>query len=108
MNAAKQKISVTIAGHEFSLISSEPESHVHRAAGLVDDEIRAVREMSPMLSVQTSSVLAAANLADRLIHAEETVESLRKQIRDYIEEVTRTKNDLADTRRELNKLKKEK
>jgi cell division protein ZapA len=105
---AKQKIPVTIAGHEFLLVSSEPEAHVRRVAALVDDEISSIRENAPELSAQTTLILTATNLADRLINAEDTAESLRQQMKDYIEEVARTKNDLADTRRELNRLKKEK
>jgi len=108
VNGVKQKITVNIAGHDFSLISGEPEAHVQRVANLVDGEIRSIHEASPALSSQASMILAATNIADRLIRAEETAESLRKQLKDYIEEVARTKNELADTRRELNKLKKEK
>ncbi|MCL1819802.1 MAG: cell division protein ZapA [Oscillospiraceae bacterium] len=108
MTAVKQKIPVIIAGQDFSLISTETEAHINRTATLVDDEIRSVQESSPALSKQAASILAAVNLADRVIRAEETAESLRKQLKDYIEEVAKAKNDLADTRRELNKLKKEK
>ena len=104
----KQKTVVTIAGQEFSLVSEEPEMHVHRTAGLVDAEMLAVRELSPSLSAASAAILAATNLADRLIRAQETSESLRAQLKDYLEEVARAKNELAETRRELNRLKKDK
>lgn len=104
----KRKISVTIAEQEFLLISDEPETHVHKTAGLVDDEISAVRGALPALSAASAATLAAVNLADRCIRAQETADSLRAQLKDYLEEVARAKNDLAETRRELNRLKKEK
>jgi len=107
VNGVKQKISVTIAGHDLLLVSNEPEVHVQRVATLVDNELLSIRETSPELSFQKALILASTNLADRLIHAEETAESLRKQLKDYIEEVARSKNELADTRRELNRLKKD-
>jgi cell division protein ZapA (FtsZ GTPase activity inhibitor) len=108
VNGPKQKITVTIAGQDLLLVSNEPEEHVHRVAALVDDEINSIRESAPELSVQKTLILTSTNLADRVIHAEETAESLRKQLKDYIEEVARTKNELADTRRELNRLKRDK
>lgn len=104
----KQKITVIIAGQEFSLVSDEPETHVHRVAGIVDAEVRAIRDSVPSVSAVSASLLAATNLADRLIRAQETAESLRAQLKDYLEEVARAKNELAETRRELNRLKKEK
>jgi cell division protein ZapA len=104
----KQKIIVTIAEQEFSLVSDEPEEHVHKTAGLVDEEINAVRTAVPSLSATSAATLSAVNLADRFIRAQETADSLRAQLKDYLEEVARAKNDLAETRRELNRLKKEK
>lgn len=108
MDNTKQKVVVTILGQEYSLISSEPESYVHRCASLVDAEVRAMREANPSMSAVSAAMLAATNLADRLIGAQEAAENMRTQLKDYLEEVTRTKNELAETRRELNKLKKDK
>ena len=107
MENAKQKVTVSIVGQEFTLISSDPESYVQRVAGLVDAEVLEVRNSGQGLSSVASALLAAVNIADRMIRAQEDAENMRTQLKDYLEEVTRVKSELADTRRELNKLKKE-
>ena len=107
MENAKQKVTVSIVDQEFSLISSDPEPYVRRVAELVDAEVRAVRDAGQGLSSVASALLASVNIADRMIRAQEDAENMRTQLKDYLEEVTRVKSELADTRRELNKLKKE-
>ncbi|MCL2084363.1 MAG: cell division protein ZapA, partial [Oscillospiraceae bacterium] len=62
----KQKVTVTIVGQEFSLISSESEAYVRKVADVVDAEVRAVRESGPSLSAVSSALLAATNIADRM------------------------------------------
>jgi cell division protein ZapA (FtsZ GTPase activity inhibitor) len=108
MEGAKQKVNVSIIDQEFSLISSEPESYVHQVAGIVDAEVRAVKSANPGLSAVAAALLAATNLTDRLLRSQENAENMRTQLKDYLEEVTRAKYELAETRRELNKLRKEK
>ena len=49
----------------------------------------------------TAAVLAAVNLADQLTKAQEGAENLRRQLKTYLDEASRAKNEAAELRRKL-------
>ena len=48
-----------------------------------------------------AAVLAAVNLADQLTKAQEGAENLRRQVKTYLDEASRAKNEAAELRRKL-------
>ena len=46
-------------------------------------------------------MLAAVNLADQLTKAQEGAENLRRQLKTYLDEASRAKNEAAELRRKL-------
>ena len=46
-------------------------------------------------------MLAAVNLADQLTKAQEGAENLRRQVKTYLDEASRAKNEAAELRRKL-------
>ena len=100
----KQKVMVTIAGLEYTLISTDTEEQVRRVAGLVDSKINENLSVGN-LSQLHATVLAAVNIADEYYKMFDTAENLRRQIKDYIEDASRQKAELMDARREISKLK---
>jgi len=67
------QVKVTIGGKEFSL-RGDDEQKLVRAAKEVDDQIRALQSGMMDQSTQMQAIVAALNLAEQKISAEETLE----------------------------------
>ena len=72
----KNKITVAIAGQEYTMVAEEDENYVHRCATLVDSQVR----------------------------EQEASENLRRQIKDGLDENARLKMELSEAKREIFKL----
>ena len=95
----KNRVKVQIAGEEFTIVAAEPEDYIRRVAALVDAKVSAVLESS-RVPLNDATILAACNLADEQIKAQETAENLRAQIKAYSDEISRLRADLSEARRE--------
>lgn len=68
------QVKVTIGGKEFTL-RGDDEQKLIRAAKEVDDQIRALQSGMMDQSTQMQAIVAALNLAEQKISAEETLEN---------------------------------
>ena len=75
----KQKITVTVAGRSYTLVSSDPPEYVKRVADYVDRKMRETMAVTNLPSVQ-AAVLACFNMAEELIKAQDENRVLRRQI----------------------------
>ena len=103
----KNKVTVTIAGQDYTMVATEDESYVRRVAAHVDAQIREVMSQG-RLSQADGAVLAAMNIADGYFREQEAAENLRRQIKDELEESARIKMELSEARREIFKLQNQK
>lgn len=103
----RNRITVTIAGQEYTLVAMEDESYVRKVAEHVDRKVREVRE-GEKFSLINSAMLAALNIADEYYKEQETSENLRRQLKEYLEEATRLKMELSEAKREIFKLQNKK
>lgn len=102
----KNRLSVTVAGHEFTIVSEETEAYVFGVAAEVDKEIQNVMSEAH-LSLSDAAVLSALNSADRARKALDSADHLRLQVKTYLDETQKLKAELAETRRELSRVKKQ-
>ncbi len=102
----KNRVIVTIAGQEFTLVAEESAEYMDTVAARVDKEINQVAE-SFRGSSANIAILACLNLADALIKAQETSEGLRSQLKDYLEESARMKAEVAEMRREMGRIRRQ-
>ena len=72
-------------------------------ADLVDAEISQARKIPGTSSLQ-SAVLAGCNLADRYLKAVEAADNLRGQMKNYLEEASQLRRELADAQKLLDEL----
>ena len=100
--APKNRVKVTIAGEEYTIVAAESEDYIRRVAALVDNKISGILAAGRM-PLNDATVLAACNLADEQIRASETAENLRAQIKAYSDEISRLRAELSETRREYRK-----
>ena len=95
----KNKVVVTIAGQEYTMVAVEDEGYVRRCAAHVDEQLRPL--LAGRLSQADGAVLAAMNIADQYFKEQQAAEALRRQIKDSLDEVAKLKDELSAVKREL-------
>lgn len=94
------RVTMTICGTEYILVAEEDAAYMEKIGGMVDAEMQAPMD-SAHISRDAAAVLAAVNLADQLTKAQENAENLRRQVKTYLDEAGRAKNEAAELRRKL-------
>ena len=75
----KQKITVTVAGKNYTLVSNDPPAYVKRVAAFVDRKLSETEAVTNLPSGQ-AAVLTCFNLAEDLLKAQDENTMLRKQM----------------------------
>ena len=99
----KNKVTVSIAGQEYTMVAVEDEAYVRKVAAHVDGQVREVLEQG-RLSIADGAVLAAMNIADQYFREVTASENLRRQIKEGLEESAKLKTELSECKREIFKL----
>lgn len=103
----KNKVSVVIAGQEYTMVAAEDEAYVRKCAGHVDSQVRDVIQGSHLAQAD-AAVLAAMNIADQYFKEQQAGENLRRQLKEGLEEAARLKLELSEAKREIFKLQNHK
>ena len=85
-------------------MSAENEEYTRKVASTVDAKISEILQLGN-ISIVDAAVLASINLADDYYKVLDTADNLRAQLKDYLEESGRMKIEIADLRRENERLK---
>ena len=75
----KQKITVSVAGKNYTLISNDPPEFVRRVAAFVDRKLSETAAVTNLPSGQ-AAVLTCFNLAEDLLKAQDENAMLRRQV----------------------------
>ena len=102
----KNKVVVTIADRDYTMVAVEDENYVRKCAAHVDQQLREIA--NSRISQADADVLAAMNIADQYFREQDAAENLRRQIKDNLEEVSRLKMELSEAKREIFKLQNRK
>ena len=99
------RVTVTISGTEYTLVSEESPSYMQKVAALVDGKMTDIMA-GGRVSRMDAAVLAATNLADELVKQQAAAENLRRQLKGYLDEAGQAKAELNECKRQLAKLQK--
>lgn len=99
----ENRITVNIAGTDYTLMAEESPSYMQKVAAYVSEKMGVIME-SGKISRMDAAVLAAANIADELYKEQSISENLRNQLKDYLDEANKAKSEASECRRELFKL----
>ena len=102
----KNKVVVTIANRDYTMVAVEDENYVRKCAAHVDQQLREIA--NSRISQADAAVLAAMNIADQYFREQDAAENLRRQIKDNLEEVNQLKMELSEAKREIFKLQNRK
>ena len=75
----KQKITVSVAGRNYTLVSSDSPEFVRRVAAFVDRKLNETAAITNLTSGQ-AAVLTCFNLAEELLKAQDENTVLRRQM----------------------------
>ena len=103
----KNKVTVSIAGQEYTMVAVEDEAYVRKVAAHVDGQVREVLEQG-RLSIADGAVLAAMNIADQYYREMASTENLRRQVKEVLEESAKLKMEVSECKREIFKLQNKK
>ena len=97
------RVTVTICGNEYTFLAEEDSAYVEKVAAYVDQRMTDILE-STKAGRTDAAVLTAAIIADELFKAQEIAENLRSQLKEYLDEASKSKNEISELKREIFKL----
>ena len=102
----ENKITVNICVTDYTLMAEESPSYMQKVAALVDAKMSEIMA-GGRISRTDAAVLAAANIADELLKQQSSTENLRSQLKGYLDDANRAKNELSECKREIFKLQQQ-
>lgn len=94
------RVTMNICGEDYTLVAEESPSYMQRVGSLVDSQLSQVMQDSHV-SRTDAAILAAINIADELLKAQESNENLRRQLKAYLDEASQAKNEVSELKRQL-------
>ncbi len=85
MDMEKRRMTVTVAGRPYTLVSSDPPEHVKRVAEYVDRELSETAAATNLPSAQ-AAVLTCFHLAEELLRAQDENRILTARLEAIAEE----------------------
>lgn len=99
----ENRVTVSICGEEYTLVAEEAPSYMEKVGGYVDAKLAEVLA-SAKAGRTDAAVLTAVNIADELFKEREANETLRGQIKEYVDEAARARSEASELKRQLFKL----
>ena len=99
----ENKINVVVAERSYTLTTADDAEYVEKVAEFVNTQVNQLSEASHA-STLDAAIMAALNIADGYFKAQE---NLRKQVKQYLDEATRIKMELSESKRELFRLQQQ-
>lgn len=98
-------VSIKINGMEYNLKGDENEEYLHKVALNVDKKIKNILQKNSMLSTASASVLAAVNMMDELLKAQnESTENIKK-IKDFEQQKEKYEQKITTLKKEASILR---
>lgn len=101
------RVTMSICGEEYTFVADESASYMQKVGAYVDEKMSELLT-SAKVGRTDAAVLTAANITDELFKEREAGEGLRRQLKQYLDEASRAKNEVSELKRELFKLQNRK
>lgn len=97
----KNKITVKIQRKNYSFVSDETQEYTDKLTSILDRRINEQLKKSDSISPIDAAYLTAFECMDELIKANNNIENIRTQIKDYVDESTKARGSEQKLRAEL-------
>ena len=102
-----KKLRVSILGKLYTISTEENEEYLIELADAIDAQVDEIMRSLPGISVNDACVLCTLNFLDLKKKAEKSVDNMRLQLVEYLDEISRTRSQLSNAKRELDHAKRE-
>jgi len=92
-------MTVTIAGHEYTLLSGDSETYIQDVASFVGEKITEVRNSGA--AALESAVLGAMNIADMYYKEREASLGLREQMKVLLEDASKLRAEIRSLKKQI-------
>jgi cell division protein ZapA (FtsZ GTPase activity inhibitor) len=103
----KNKVNITICGMEYTIIAEESADYVRKVGQAVNHKMVELINENPKMSTIMAAVLTSVNLCDELFRAQQTADNLRTQLKKYLDDSSRSRQEAEESKREVMQLKGE-
>ena len=100
----KNKLKVNIYNRTYNLLSEESQEYTNKLALVINAKIKGMMKAIPSLSVQDAAVLTALDCLDELSKANQNIENIRTQIKDYVDDAGRARSQADEAQKEIREL----
>lgn len=101
------KIKLNICATDYVLTTDEPDSYMRELGGEVDHDMRVLLDSDPRISTTIAAVMTALTNADRARKAEAAADNLRSQMKGYLDDNAKARQEAENARREAAQLHRE-
>ncbi len=103
----KSKVRLNICGTDYYITSDDDESYIRAIGDEVDTRMSEMMTENDRISTTMAAVLCALTYADEQHKATAAADSLRAQIKDYVQESSKARLEADEARREIEHLRRE-
>ena len=101
------RVKVNVLGNNYTINTETPEPKIRKIEAQLSTQLNEFKERHPTLSTVDALVITSLNLMDYLDDVELSVDRMREQLTQYLEDAARARTEADDLNREVNLLKKE-
>ncbi|WP_283609651.1 cell division protein ZapA [Faecalispora anaeroviscerum] len=103
----KIKVRLNICGTECTLTSEDNETYVLALGDEVEKSIQSIMSKNDRVSLTLAAIITALSFCDESKKAVAAADNLRSQIKDYLEDSSRSRLEADEARREIERMKQE-
>ena len=101
----KQRVKVVLCGKEYVLSTEDAPSYVYQLAKSLEKRIGDITENNPRISAHSAVMMVALSTMDELTKANNSVEVIRSQVKEYVDEAGKARLERDAALREIDVLK---
>ena len=95
------RVKVVLCGKEYVLQTEEAPSYVYQLAKTLEKRISDITEKSPRISAHSAVMMVALSTMDELTKANASVEVIRSQVKEYVDEAGKARMERDAALREI-------
>ncbi len=101
------KVRFEVLGSPYVISTSDENSYILELAQKLEDDIKTILENSPGASGLAATIISAMGYLDEAQKSAKSLDNMRTQIKEYLQESAKAKEAANETQRELERLRKE-
>ena len=101
------RVKVTVLGNSYTINTETPETKIRKIEAQLSSQLSDFKERHPTLSTVDALVITSLNVMDYLDDVETSVDHMREQLTQYLDDSVRARMEADELHREVLLLRKE-